>query len=383
MAKKLFNGVYEGRRVFVTGASGFKGSWLCHWLADLGANVTGYSLYLPSRPCHFKAIGLTDRIRHVNGDVRKLGELRKAMGDAKPEIVFHLAAQPIVRASYDEPVKTFETNLLGTVNVLETIRHLTSVRAAVVVTSDKCYENVEQRHGYRETDRLGGKDPYSASKACAEIAFSAYASSFFQSPAKVHGRIGKRKNSANSLFVASARAGNVLGGGDWAKDRVVPDCVRSWAKGRSPVLRNPTSTRPWQHVLEPISGYLWLGARLFRGGYRFHGQAFNFGPAMAVNESVESLIENLRLFWPGAAQAEIARDRRGKTEAGLLRLDCRKAAKELSWRPTLSFRETAQFTASWYRSYLADRSNARRLTGEQIIAFTGLAEKRKLVWTDQ
>jgi len=377
LAKQLFNGVYHGRNVFVTGASGFKGSWLCHWLNELGARVTGYSLYLPSQPCHFKVIRLKDRIRHVKGDVRDLAALNKAMEKAKPEIVFHLAAQPIVLASYDDPVTTFETNLLGTVNVLETIRRLQSVRVAVIVTSDKCYENLEKQHACKETDRLGGNDPYSASKACAEMAFSAYFRSFFASE---RGQRGLDSKKSSSVSVATARAGNVIGGGDWAKDRVVPDCVRSWSRGESPILRHPRATRPWQHVLEPISGYLCLGARLFDRNRQIHGEAFNFGPAAQVNESVESLVEHLRLFWPSAPKPKIAADNREKPEAGLLRLDCRKAAKQLSWRATLSFSETAQFTANWYRSYFADRSKASHLTSTQILEFADLAKKRKLAW---
>ena len=376
MARQLFNGVYHGRKVFVTGASGFKGSWLCHWLAELGARVTGFSLYLPSRPCHFEVIRLNDRIRHVKGDVRDLAALNKAIAKAKPEIVFHLAAQPIVRASYDDPVTTFETNLLGTVNVLETIRKLGSVQAAVIVTSDKCYENVEKRHAYKETDRLGGKDPYSASKACAEIALSAYVRSFFDSQP----RGALNSENVSSASIATARAGNVIGGGDWAKDRVVPDCIRSWSRGESPILRHPRATRPWQHVLEPISAYLWLGARLLDRNDQIHGEAFNFGPGSQVNESVESLVQNLRFFWPNAPKPKIAASNREKPEAGLLRLDCRKAAKKLSWRATLSFSETTRFTANWYRSYFADRSKASHLTSTQILEFADLAKKRKLTW---
>jgi CDP-glucose 4,6-dehydratase len=378
VAKQLFNGVYRGRKVFVTGASGFKGSWLCHWLTELGARVTGFSLYLPSRPCHFEVIRLNNRIRHVKGDVRDIAALNKAMEKAKPEIVFHLAAQPIVRASYDDPVTTFETNLLGTVNVLEAIRRLGSVRAAVIVTSDKCYENLEKQHAYKEVDRLGGKDPYSASKACAEMAFSAYFSSFFASEREQRGGLDSKKNS--SVSIATARAGNVIGGGDWARDRVVPDCVRSWSKGESPILRHPRATRPWQHVLEPISGYLWLGARLFDRDRQIHGEAFNFGPAPQVNESVESLVRHLRLFWPSAPKPKIAADDREKPEARLLRLDCRKAAKQLSWRATLSFSETARLTANWYRNYFVNRSKASHLTSSQILEFAHLAKKRKLAW---
>jgi CDP-glucose 4,6-dehydratase len=381
-SKQLFGGVYANRRVFITGASGFKGSWLAEWLVQLGANVTGYSLYFPSTPCHFKKIHLDERIHHVKGDVRKLGSLRRTIDEAEPEIVFHLAAQPIVRVSYDDPIETFQTNLLGTVNVLEALRHRRSIRAGVIVTSDKCYENIEQLSGYVESDRLGGKDPYSASKACAEIAFSAYARSFFGAPANSVGHATNRnsgKQGATAL-IASARAGNVIGGGDWAKDRIVPDCVRAWTAGRAPVIRNPVSTRPWQHVLEPLSGYLWLGARLLSGDARAHGEAFNFGPSPKVNEPVESLIGDLRKFWPEAVAPEIRVDPHAKAEAGLLRLDCKKASKVLSWKATLSFSETAEFTAYWYKNYLAAPSSALDLTHEQISAYCQLASKRGSAW---
>jgi len=245
--KGMFRGLYAGKKVFVTGHTGFKGSWLCEWLLGLGAEVTGYSLRPPTQPALFEQIALAGRLKHIIGDIRDLPGLSRALKEAQPEFVFHLAAQPIVRDSYISPVQTFEVNLMGTVHVLEALRSVSHPCAAVLVTTDKCYENKEWAYGYREDAPLGGHDPYSASKAAAEVAISSYRRSFFQS---------------HPVSVASARAGNVIGGGDWAVDRIVPDCIRALEKKQPIPVRNPRATRPWQHVLEPLSGYLWLGACL-------------------------------------------------------------------------------------------------------------------------
>jgi CDP-glucose 4,6-dehydratase len=279
---------------------------------------------------------------------------------------------------------TYQTNVMGTIHVLEAIRHQSGIRAAVIVTSDKCYENVEQEAGYREGDRLGGKDPYSASKAAAEIAFSSYARSFF-----THGKTG----------IATARAGNVIGGGDWAKDRIVPDCIRAWRRKEKPVVRNPRSTRPWQHVLEPISGYLALGAALATGSdvhalakdfskvgtstknHILRGEAFNFGPRKDVNETVGSLIHELRKHWPMAREPKIEKNK-SKPEAGLLQLDCTKARKFLGWSATLNFTETAAFTANWYRKFLENDGSTWKLTTNQIRYYVSLAHTRKMPWAN-
>jgi len=377
-----FRGFYRNKRVWITGHTGFKGSWLSAWLVELGAKVTGYAMDPPSEPAHFDELGLKKRMKDVRSDIRDAGRVRKAMAKARPEIVFHLAAQPIVRSSYDDPMATYQTNVMGTIHVVEAIRHQSGIRAAVIVTSDKCYENVEQQTGYRESDRLGGKDPYSASKAAAEIAFSSYARSFF-----THGKTG----------IATARAGNVIGGGDWAKDRIVPDCIRAWRGKKKPVVRNPRSTRPWQHVLEPISGYLALGAALATGSgvhalakgfskvghprknYMPQGEAFNFGPRKDVNETVGSLIHELRKHWPMAREPKIEKNK-SKPEAGLLQLDCTKARKLLGWRATLNFAETASFTANWYRSFFENDESTWRLTSNQIRNYVSLARIRKLPW---
>ena len=275
----MFGHIYEGRRVFVTGHTGFKGSWLTAWLLQMGAEVAGFSDAVPTAPSHFDVIGLGGRIRDYRGDVRDRKALVEAMREFKPEIVFHLAAQALVRASYDNPADTIEVNAMGTLNVLEAVRVTPSVEAVVSITSDKAYRNDEWVWGYRETDHLGGYDPYSASKGCAEIIAHSYFKSFFGDP-------------VNAPYCATTRAGNVIGGGDWAADRIVPDCARAWSEGREVEIRSPHATRPWQHVLEPLSGYLWLGAKLFAAhrdavkagkgdgcheGFRLDGEAFNFG----------------------------------------------------------------------------------------------------------
>ncbi len=362
----MFDGVYGGRRVLVTGHTGFKGSWLCQWLLQLGAEVTGFSSYVPSQPSHFELLRLREHLKHRSGDVRSLEELSQVIGEARPEIVFHLAGQPIVRTSYQDPKLTFDTNLGGTVNVLEAMRGSDCVRAGLLITSDKCYENVEWEYGYRETDRLGGKDPYSASKACAELAFSAYARSFFAGP--------------SGLRVAAARAGNVIGGGDWAASRIVPDCIRAWAKGAAPVIRSPGATRPWQHVLEPLSGYLWLAAELFEGDNHVSGESFNFGPGPEVNASVAKLVSEMEKYWEGVSWKLESDAPPGKPECGLLKLNCEKALQRLGWQATLSFETTVQMTAEWYRAYYSGRSPMTPCTCSQIRSYEQLALEREYKW---
>ena len=360
----MFDGAYQGRRVLVTGHTGFKGSWLTHWLTRLGAEVAGYSLYVPSQPANFEVLGLEKLIAHHVGDVRDHAALARLFLEFRPEIVFHLAAQAIVRTSYDDPRLTFETNLGGTVNVLEALRATPSVAAAVMITSDKCYENVEWEWGYRENDRLGGKDPYSASKACAEIAISAYTRSFL-APAGKH--------------IASTRAGNVIGGGDWAADRIVPDCIRAWAEQRPSVLRSPQATRPWQHVLEPVGGYLWLGARLLASDACASGEAFNFGPQAHVNQSVAELVGQMANQWPGA-RWESKASTGNKTEAGLLKLSCDKALARLGWRPALEIEDCVRLTAEWYVQYYQSGTDMRALTNTQIDYYAQRAAEQGIGW---
>lgn len=361
----MFSGLYSGKRVLVTGHTGFKGSWLCQWLSQLGAQVAGFSLYLPSEPSNFAVLRLDDRIMDRRGDIRDLAALTAALQSFQPEVVFHLAAQSLVRASYEEPKTTFDTNLGGTVNVLEAIRATPSVQVAVMITSDKCYENVEWDYGYRETDRLGGKDPYSASKACAEIAISAYYRSFLEASAK---------------RMASARAGNVIGGGDWAKDRIVPDCAKAWSSNVAATVRNPGATRPWQHVLEPLSGYLWLGAKLIEGQDGLSGEAFNFGPAGEVNQPVSYLIGEMAKVWGDASWKVNAEAPAGKSEAGLLKLCCDKALQRLGWKATLTLDETIGLTAGWYRDFYAGGANMIDVTDAQIQDYQKLALQRGAPW---
>jgi CDP-glucose 4,6-dehydratase len=364
----VFDSVYKGKKVLVTGHTGFKGSWLALWLTHLGAKVVGYSAYLPSDPCNFDVLGLKDRTTHIEGDVRDLEKLRAAFKKHRPDMVFHLAAQSLVKRSYEEPRLTFETNLMGTVNVLECIRSAPSVMAAVVITSDKCYRNVEWVWGYRENDALGGDDPYSASKGCAELAAHAYIASFFGPGG------GKAR-------VATTRAGNVIGGGDWAKDRIIPDCVRAWSKGKEPEVRNPEATRPWQHVLEPLSGYLWLGADLYASG-RLHGEAFNFGPDQKVKEPVRALIEEFLKHWGKAGWRHVKAKKEVK-EATLLKLSCDKALSMLDWSAALDFQETVRLTAEWYKAYYGGRSDIRGLALKQIDFYAARARGRGLPWAGE
>ena len=376
--RKLFGSVYHGRRVLVTGATGFKGSWLCMWLHSMGAHVVGFSFDTPGIPCHFDVIHLGKVITDRRGDVRSLAQVCDVVRERQPEIVFHLAAQAIVRQSYEDPIETFSTNVMGTANVLQAIRNCPSVQAVVVITSDKCYENVEKVEGYHEDDRLGGKDPYSASKGCAELVFSAFARSFFHAPNRWTGETPCELGA--KPLVASGRAGNVIGGGDWAADRIVPDCVRAWYHGQRPIIRSPHATRPWQHVLEPLSGYLWLGARLLEGELEHHGGSYNFGPLPEVNETVLTLIEAIRCHWAGAAEPDVRIPADAKPEAGLLRLDCIAAAKQLNWKATLNFDETARFTASWFRRFQSNSSKIKDVTLEQISEYASLGKARKLSW---
>ncbi|MGE3261127.1 MAG: CDP-glucose 4,6-dehydratase [Bacteriovoracia bacterium] len=351
-----FGNIYSKRKIFLTGHTGFKGSWLGEWLHQLGAEVTGFSKEIPTEPSHFEAIGLAKRLRDLRGDIRDLPAVVKAMSETKPEIVFHLAAQPLVRASYEQPIETFAENVMGTAHVLEAARRTPSVRAVVVITTDKVYENKEQDEGYRESDHLGGHDPYSASKAAAEIVSSSYIRSFFT----VEG----------GIRACTARAGNVIGGGDWAADRLVPDCIRAWEKKQSVVLRNPTYVRPWQHVLEPLGGYLLLGQRLLENPAGVHGEAFNFGPNEELEQPAGVLVSALEKQWSGAShKIEAAKDAGQKKEMRMLRLNCEKATKVLRWKPFLDFSTTAAWTTEWYRDFLKDPASAAALTKKQIQSY--------------
>ncbi len=335
---------YAGRRVLVTGHTGFKGGWLTLWLRQLGAEVTGYALAADPMPCLFLAAGVERACRHVVADVRDLARLRAVVREARPDVVFHLAAQPLVRLSYEQPVQTVETNVLGTSHVLEAVRQEGRPCAVVVVTSDKCYENREWLWGYREDEAMGGHDVYSMSKGAAELVVSSWRRSFFH-PARL---------ASHGIAVASARAGNVVGGGDWAKDRIVPDAITALAAGRAIPVRNPDGVRPWQHVLEPLGGYLLLGARLAASEPAESRarlcEAWNFGPRPEDARPVRAVVDAIVEGW-GSGRWEDRRDPSAPHEAGLLRLSIEKAQGRLGWAPRWEFAETFRRTVEWYRAF--------------------------------
>ncbi len=367
----MFNNAYAGKRVFVTGHTGFKGSWLVEWLLSLGAEVGGFSLGLPSNPANSAVLAQEKRIRQYAGDVRDAAHLAGAVAKFRPQVIFHMAAQALVRPSYEDPAGTFATNAMGTLNLLEAVRAAPDVEAVVCITSDKCYRNDEWVWGYRETDHLGGEDPYSASKACAEIIAHSYFKSFFK----------------NGPAMATVRAGNVIGGGDWASDRIVPDCVRSWAAKQPVMIRNPWATRPWQHVLEPLSGYLWLGAKLLQKDpaacvMPLDKEAFNFGPPSDVNATVAEVAGELGRYWPGFSVQTDPAAAVGKKECTLLKLCCDKALAHLDWKAALPFSETIRFTAEWYRTYYTEGAAAMAaFTRAQIAEYAAGAAAGGLAWT--
>jgi len=362
-----FGDIYRGKRVLVTGHTGFKGSWLCEWLLALGADVTGLALPPATTPALFDELGLSGRMQDRRGDIRDLATVRAAVEAARPDFVFHLAAQPLVRLSYVQPVETYATNIMGTVHLLEAVR-LAGIRCAVVVvTTDKCYENTERAHAYHEDEPMGGHDPYSSSKGATELVVSAYRRSYFSA-------------ADSPVKLASARAGNVIGGGDWALDRIVPDCIRSLQRGEVIPVRNRHATRPWQHVLEPLSGYLWLGAQLAASAPRGElASAFNFGPPPAATQPVATLVAEVLKHWPG--KWEDRTDPKAVHEATLLSLAIDKAARVLGWKPVWDFPATITHTVEWYRSVSADASVAAGLTRRQITAYEAAARTLKLTWT--
>ena len=329
-------GFWRGRRVLLTGHTGFKGSWLSLWLGALGARVTGLALSPPSTPNLFDSAAVANAMTDIRGDVRDLECVSATVSAHRPEVVFHLAAQSLVRESYQNPVDTYATNIMGTVNLLEAVRYTDSVKAVVIVTSDKCYENQEWLWGYRENESMGGFDPYSSSKGCAELVTSAMRRSFFAS--------------ADSAAIATTRAGNVIGGGDWAADRLLPDLLTAFQEGRPAEIRNPSSVRPWQHVLEPLAGYLLLAQSLTaRSGL---GGGWNFGPALSDAQSVAWIADRLARLWgDGAEWRTDAVDHPHETH--VLRLDCSKALTELKWTPKFSLDESLRLTVEWYRAWAA------------------------------
>lgn len=345
---------WRSKKVLVTGHTGFKGSWLCLWLTQMGAEVTGIALPPPTKPSLFCSARVNELLADsVMLDIRDRVRLTKVVRSVKPQIVFHMAAQPLVRDSYKDPVGTYSTNVMGTAHLLEAIRSVSSVRAVVNVTTDKCYENMESGRYYREEDPLGGYDPYSSSKACSEFVTAAYRKSFFNPDTyREHG-----------VAVATARAGNVIGGGDWAKNRLVPDCIRFLIKGKDVLLRNPCAVRPWQHVLDPLWGYFMLARRLYTDGPQF-ASAWNFGPEKKDVLTVKQVADMVCRQWGGKSKVRIALGKHPH-EAGLLMLDITKARKELRWKPRLSTREALEWTIEWYRS-ACGKADVRVFSREQI-----------------
>jgi len=362
----MFHNIYHGKRVLVTGHTGFKGSWLALWLHELGAHITGLALPPNTNPSHFELIRLKDLVHHLEGDIRDLETVQGAFTTAKPEIVFHLAAQPLVRDSYDDPKTTFDTNIGGTVNVLEAIRHCPTVQAAVIITSDKCYENREWVWGYRENDPMGGNDPYSASKGATEIVCSSYLRSFF-------GRNGRGPH----VGLATARAGNVIGGGDWAADRIIPDCVRALSTDRPILIRNPEATRPWQHVLDPIAGYLLLAVRLVDDREKYCG-AWNFGPQTTRQISVRELASRFVAAWGAGSIQTPNSNERSPYEARLLHLNIDKAVSALQWQPVLEGATAIDWTAAWYKFWHLQKENLRELSVSQIHQFVKTVQKARI-----
>jgi CDP-glucose 4,6-dehydratase len=361
-----FGGAFHGARVLVTGHTGFKGSWLCEWLLALGAKVTGFALEPDTTPALFTQLGLASRLRHIAGDIRRPESVRQIVAETSPDFVFHLAAQPLVRRSYREATYTWETNVLGTVHVLDALRQLEKPCAAVMVTTDKCYENREWLYGYRENDPLGGHDPYSSSKAAAEVAIASWRNSFFAS--------------GHPVRIASARAGNVIGGGDWAEDRILPDSIRALARGEPVHVRNPAATRPWQHVLDPVSGYLAIATALQRrpNDPRL-ASAFNIGPGHEANQPVQRLVETALQNWPGTWTNGVVVN--APHEASLLQLDNGKIQALIGWRPVWPFAETVGRTVAWYRDMSGpDAPNASSRTLADIRAYESAASQLGIPW---
>jgi len=363
----LFHKIYKNKTVLVTGHTGFKGSWLSLWLSSIGANVIGLSNNVPTSPSNFEASKVGSILGDHRIDVRDSISLRKIIQSSQPDFVFHLAAQALVRPSYKSPLETIEINALGTANVLDSLRVLDKPVVAVMITSDKAYDNVEWVWGYRESDRLGGKDPYSASKGMAELAIRTFLESFFKAP-------------ESNVRIGVTRAGNVIGGGDWAVDRIVPDCMKAWSRGEVVEIRSPDATRPWQHALEPLSGYLALGAELTKNP-KIHGEAYNFGPPAHQNHSVRDLINEMTKHWDNIQWEDTSKNSEHLHEAGLLKLNCDKALFDLTWQSTLHFADTIQMTVEWYKTYYNDtRSSMLDFTIEQINQYTKLANKSGLKW---
>ena len=363
--KNLFAGIYNNKTVLVTGHTGFKGSWLVYWLNQMGAKVIGYSLEAPSNPNHIELLNLD--IISIIGDIRDLDKLNIVFNEYKPDIVFHLAAQPLVRLSYENPIETYETNVIGTLKVFEACRK-NNVKAIVNITSDKAYENKECIWVYRENDPMGGYDPYSSSKGCADILANSYRNSYFNI---------KEYQKTHNTLLSSCRAGNVIGGGDWAKDRLITDIMLSVSQGKKVSIRNPFATRPWQHVLEPLSGYLHIGQKLLEEKVEF-GEAWNFGPSDEGSITVEEVVQNVKKHWD-KIDYEINSDPNQLHEANLLKLDCSKAHILLKWKDVWDSQTTFEKTVKWYKSYYEENQNI--LTEQDLDTYIHDAKTKNIEWS--
>lgn len=361
---------YQNKKVLVTGNTGFKGSWLTVWLLKMGAQVIGLSKDVPTNPSMFVELGLEKKIKYYEADIRDLDRLREIITSEQPNFIFHLAAQAIVSSSFYNPSEAFTTNTIGTMNVLEVLREYTKPCIAVMITSDKCYDNVEWVWGYRETDALGGKDIYSGSKGAAELVIKSYYHSYFT---KDH-----------PVKLAVGRAGNVIGGGDWAKDRIIADSMVAWSENKIVEIRSPNATRPWQHVLEPLSGYLLLGAKLAADN-KLHGEAFNFGPRAEQNRTVVELLGDLSKYWGFADVSDSFRVTANILfhEAGLLKLNCDKALFYLKWEPNLTYEENIRLVSKWYYQFYREKGDMYAITLEQIGEYESIAKNRGRVWLAQ
>ncbi len=365
--KTIFKGVFDGKKVLITGNTGFKGSWLSSWLCKLGADVYGVSKDVPTTPAMFEILNLSQKVRHYQADLRDASRINEIFTIVRPDFLFHLAAQPIVSRSYENPLETLSSNIMGTANVLECLRKSAKPCTAVLITSDKCYDNVEWEWGYRENDPLGGKDIYSGSKGAAELVCKSFYHSFFK----------ERKD----IRMATARAGNVIGGGDWGQDRLVPDCMRAWSVRQVVPIRFPDATRPWQHVMEPLSGYLALALALAEDN-TLSGSAFNFGPRSGQVHTVLEMIQALSTHWAAPMDADFfsLQPETSFHEAGLLKLNCDQALFHLKWQPTLSFNDFIEMTGAWYNAYYNHNANMTRVTEDQIDWYVTVAREKGMPW---
>ena len=366
----MFKNIYQNKKVIITGHTGFKGSWLTSWLLKLGANVVGISNSIPSKPSMYEVLKLEKKIKNYNVDIRDLDSVKQIFKKVKPDFLFHLAAQPIVSLSYEDPIETITSNVLGTTNILESLRILNNDCTAILITSDKAYDNVEQVWGYKEDDKMGGKDVYSGSKGAAELIIKSYFHSFF-------------KNNHKNIKLGIGRAGNVIGGGDWAKDRIIVDCMKAWSINEKVEIRSPNATRPWQHVLEPLSGYLQLGANL-SSNPKLNGFSFNFGPRDDKNKTVAEIINDLMINWKDHSDSIGFKviDDIPFHEAGLLKLNCDKALFYLKWMATLNYELTIDYTSNWYFNYYNSDINIFDYTTMQINNYEEIALNSKRKWTE-